>query len=103
MDRKITSLVWNNNVVKRGRISQVNDSSCNAEVMKEVDDVGFLASLSAGVIGLSASVLESGTRNYLMEPKATSRSCVKNAWSELPILAIITITLSLFCDASYAT
>jgi hypothetical protein len=51
----------------------MNDSSCNAEGTKEVDDVGFLASLSAGVIGLSASVLESGTRNYFMEPKATHK------------------------------
>jgi hypothetical protein len=45
---------------------------------KEVDDVGFLAksvaSLSAGVIGLSASVLESFTRNYVLGPKAASRS-----------------------------
>jgi hypothetical protein len=44
MDRKSTSLERNNRV-KRCRISQVDDSSCNAEERKEVDDVGFLASL----------------------------------------------------------
>jgi hypothetical protein len=30
-----------NNVVKSCRISEVNDSSCNAEESKEVDDVGI--------------------------------------------------------------
>jgi hypothetical protein len=66
-------------MVTRCRIYQVDDRGCNAEERKEVDDVGFLASLSAGVIGLSANVLESGTKNYLMEPKAASRSCLENA------------------------
>jgi hypothetical protein len=30
-------------MVKRCRIFEVDDSSCNAEESKEVDDVGFLA------------------------------------------------------------
>jgi hypothetical protein len=45
MDRKSISLEQNsNNVVKRCRIFQVDDSSCNTEKKKKkVDDVGFLA------------------------------------------------------------
>lgn len=84
----------------------MDDSSFNAEESKEVDDVGFLAksgaSLSAGVIGLSASVLESFTRNYVLEPKV-ARRLLWRMRDQLPILAIITITVSFCCDASYAT
>jgi hypothetical protein len=33
------------------------------------------ASLSAGVIGLSASVLESGTSNYVLDPQGPQVGC----------------------------
>jgi len=44
MDTKSSPLEQSGiNVVKRWRISEVDDSSCNTEEGKEVDDVGFLA------------------------------------------------------------
>jgi hypothetical protein len=44
MDRNSATLEGNNiNMVKRCRMSEVDDFICNAEENKEVDGVGFLA------------------------------------------------------------
>jgi len=63
MDRNSISLEENsNNILKRCWISEVDDSICNVEQRTWLCGIFGIkwGSLSAGVIGLSASVLESG-------------------------------------------